>query len=145
MFFFALYILCHLKATQMGLIQNYEDLRWSLLHPFSKIRVKGEKDQVENPVEENRHKWDYSIPVSKDRAEEDCSIPASKNRVEKKRDSYELDNPIPTGFQFTPTNKELVTDYLMNKILRNPLPFWEFPEVEEVVLYSTHPKSLGNF
>ncbi|KAA3454409.1 protein FEZ-like isoform X1 [Gossypium australe] len=135
----------------MVLIQNYEDLHWSFLHQISKNRVK--EDEVKNPVKEDRHKWDYLIPASEnrveeeDRVEEDYSIPVLKNPVEEDReeDHYELDNPIPVGFQFLPTNEELITEYLINKILHNPLPFWDFSEVEEAVLYSTHPKSLVDF
>ncbi|TYI12500.1 hypothetical protein ES332_A09G282000v1 [Gossypium tomentosum] len=124
-----IHILCHPKATPMVLIQNYEDLHWPFLHQISKNRVK--EDEVENPVKEDLHKWDYPIPVSENRVEED-----------REEDHYELDNPIPVGFQFLPTNEELITEYLINKILHNPLPFGDFSEVEEAVLYSTHPKSL---
>ncbi|KAH1089098.1 hypothetical protein J1N35_016355 [Gossypium stocksii] len=142
----------------MVLIQNYEDLHWSFLHQISKTLVK--EDEVENAVKEDLHNRDYSIPVSENRVEEDDSIPVSKNRVEedysipvsknrveedREEDHYELDNPIPVGFQFLPTNEELVTEYLINKILHNPLPFWDFSEVEEAALYSTHPKSLVDF
>ncbi|KAK8281898.1 hypothetical protein V6Z11_D09G273200 [Gossypium hirsutum] len=127
-----IHILCHPKATPMVLIQNYEDLHWSFLHQISKNRVK--EDELENPVKEDLHKWDYSIPVSENRVEED-----------REEDHYELDNPIPVGFQFLPTNEELVTEYLINKIFHNPLPFWDFSEVEEAALYSTHPKSLVDF
>lgn len=52
---------------------------------------------------------------------------------------------LPVGFRFMPTDKELVTHYLMNKVFHRPVPAAEaIQDIDATQFYSTHPKNLGN-
>ncbi|KAB2609440.1 hypothetical protein D8674_012608 [Pyrus ussuriensis x Pyrus communis] len=50
---------------------------------------------------------------------------------------------LPVGFRFMPTDEELVTHYLMNKVLYRPVPAaQEIREIDVARFYSNHPKNL---
>lgn len=52
---------------------------------------------------------------------------------------------LPVGFRFMPTDKELITHYLMNKVFHRPVPAAEaIQDIDATQFYSTHPKNLGN-
>ncbi|ONI08826.1 hypothetical protein PRUPE_5G203200 [Prunus persica] len=53
---------------------------------------------------------------------------------------------LPVGFRFMPTDKELVTHYLMNKVFDRPVPAAEaIQDIDATQFYSTHPKNLVTF
>ncbi|KAM0979899.1 hypothetical protein ACFX13_015958 [Malus domestica] len=55
-------------------------------------------------------------------------------------------NQLPVGFRFMPTDEELVTHYLMNKVLYRPVPAaQEIREIDAARFYSNHPKNLVTF
>ncbi|KAL3513079.1 hypothetical protein ACH5RR_025796 [Cinchona calisaya] len=49
---------------------------------------------------------------------------------------------MPIGYRFVPTDEELVTCYLTNKVLYRPLPAKIIQEIDADDLYSRHPKCL---
>ncbi|KAI5351394.1 hypothetical protein L3X38_004285 [Prunus dulcis] len=52
---------------------------------------------------------------------------------------------LPVGFRFMPTDKELVTHYLMNKVFDRPVPAAEaIQDIDATQFYSTHPKNLDS-
>lgn len=51
---------------------------------------------------------------------------------------------LPPGFRFLPTDEELVTHYLMNKVFNyRPIPSFILFEIDACDLYSKPPKNLG--
>ncbi|XVF11824.1 hypothetical protein REPUB_Repub08aG0060500 [Reevesia pubescens] len=47
---------------------------------------------------------------------------------------------FPVGYRFVPTDEELVTHYLLNKVFCNPIPASNFQEINATELYSKPPK-----
>ncbi|XP_012080558.1 NAC domain-containing protein 68 isoform X1 [Jatropha curcas] len=52
---------------------------------------------------------------------------------------------LPVGYRFLPTDEELVTHYLINKVLNRPLPAQIIQDTEASRLYSKPPSSLVTF
>ncbi|WRX17035.1 NAC domain - like 10 [Theobroma cacao] len=52
-----------------------------------------------------------------------------------------FDDQFPIGYRFMPTDEELVTHYLTNKVCRNPVPPSAFQEIRSTELYRKPPKS----
>ncbi|XWS60466.1 hypothetical protein CRYUN_Cryun07bG0038800 [Craigia yunnanensis] len=53
---------------------------------------------------------------------------------------------IPVGYRFVPTDEELVTHYLINKVFCNPVPAASaFEEINATELYNKPPKSSVQF
>ncbi|KAB2633583.1 NAC domain-containing protein 102-like [Pyrus ussuriensis x Pyrus communis] len=53
---------------------------------------------------------------------------------------------LPVGFRFMPTDEELVTHYLMNKVFHRPVPAaQEIREIDAAGFYGGHPKNLVTF
>ncbi|XVE56842.1 hypothetical protein DITRI_Ditri04bG0043200 [Diplodiscus trichospermus] len=55
------------------------------------------------------------------------------------------DHLIPVGYRFLPTDEELVTHYLINKVFCNPLPASVFQDIKATELYTKPPKKLVEF
>ena len=51
--------------------------------------------------------------------------------------------PIPIGYRFAPTDEELITYYLWNKVLRIPLPAEVIQDIDATEIYSMPPDALG--
>ncbi|XP_068655861.1 NAC domain-containing protein 2-like [Aristolochia californica] len=61
-------------------------------------------------------------------------------------DDGEENNPdrtVPVGFRFRPTDQELVSNYLFNEALSQPLPANLIREIDEVAIREHHPSKLG--
>lgn len=93
--------------------------------------------EVENYYEDVHQNWGHRIPV----AEKEW---ASRIPVEEVY-YYDWGNQLPVGFRFLPTAEELVKQYLIQKVLGNPLPVLDFLEVEEAEFYTTPPMTSGTF
>ncbi|XVF08995.1 hypothetical protein REPUB_Repub07fG0052000 [Reevesia pubescens] len=52
---------------------------------------------------------------------------------------------FPVGYRFVPTDEELVTHYLINKVICNALPASAFQEINATEFYSKPPKSSVEF
>ncbi|TYH56079.1 hypothetical protein ES332_D09G283100v1 [Gossypium tomentosum] len=82
--------------------------------------------EVEKNYEDVHQNWGHRIPVEEDYY-------------------YNWHNQPPVGFRFLPTPEELVKQYLIKKVLGNPLPVSDFLEVEEAEFYTTPPMSCGSW
>ncbi|KAB2053476.1 hypothetical protein ES319_A12G190800v1 [Gossypium barbadense] len=49
---------------------------------------------------------------------------------------------LPVGFRFLPTDVELVTHYLINKVIYNPFSSFIFQEINATELYTNSPKNF---
>ncbi|XVE54715.1 hypothetical protein DITRI_Ditri03aG0104100 [Diplodiscus trichospermus] len=54
-------------------------------------------------------------------------------------------NQFPVGYRFLPTDEELVTHYLINKVFCNPIPASIFQEMNATEFYSKSPKRSVQF
>ncbi|KAK5777103.1 protein FEZ-like [Gossypium arboreum] len=52
---------------------------------------------------------------------------------------------LPVGFRFLPTDVELVTHYLINKVIYNPFSSFIFQEINATELYTKSPKNSVQF
>ncbi|CAL5444971.1 unnamed protein product [Camellia sinensis] len=49
---------------------------------------------------------------------------------------------LPIGYRFSPTQEELMTHYLINKVLNTPLPSQIMTEIDAIEFYSKPPNNL---
>ncbi|XP_028112214.1 NAC transcription factor 25-like [Camellia sinensis] len=49
---------------------------------------------------------------------------------------------LPIGYRFSPTQEELMTHYLINKVLNTPLPSQIMMEIDAIEFYSKPPNNL---
>ncbi|XP_022715890.1 protein CUP-SHAPED COTYLEDON 2-like [Durio zibethinus] len=55
------------------------------------------------------------------------------------------DQYLPVGYRFVPTDEELVSHYLINRVFCKPVPASVFQEINASELYSQPPKSSVQF
>ncbi|KAJ4841427.1 hypothetical protein Tsubulata_009066 [Turnera subulata] len=66
--------------------------------------------------------------------------------MENDHGQQEIFRTLPVGYRFSPTNEELVTYYLMNKVLGNPVPPQDvIQEIDATELYAKPPQNIVTF